>query len=649
MGRSRKRSKGPAKASVSAPPASDTRWQQALTEALDILDSWADVADSELTTVLAQLASILRLRSEAADGASGAGASSFPADRLAAAIERACGHDRLEVRSAGWEAAHECSLVEGALCEALVGRGTLCKLGLDQLRAASLTIIPRLDALLAFLQLVCEVSDETASAIGHVEVEALISASSLESATRARAAALELLLVLTDPTALEPDDTSVPATTLICSAEWRQAMKSALTPKSASAAAARSKHTPASEAEHLVSALAAALVLNVAACEPDHPSKTVRGEIKALVEAALRALGETVEQAAASVAPAHEDSPSSPQLPPPDQALRQSLEALANLYVRSSASGEEEEEAAGGDDAMRELVAAILPASELLPRLLSVLPRYIQPIRPPARGSGDDNDDVEEEEDSGVLGRLMRCIGAVLTACTAEELAPAAEAAWRAAMRASAELSSLSAASQREILELWNLLAARCAPDAVELRSVGPAAKLWVRTVQSRATPLAISLLGQFLGLARTASITAPQGGAAAELAAELASELATWLREPRDNEIEVGWVLCAAEAAAALAEDVEAAAKGKLPAPIEALTVRDALERLRKQLKAAVLAACRAQHGKRARDAEEEEEEEDEEATQVAHALELVEAALAPADSTLKSDAATAGASGHS
>ena len=84
-----------------------------------------------------------------------------------------------------------------------------------------------------------------------------------------RAAALELLLVLTDPTALEPDDTAVPATTLICSAEWRQAMKSALTPKSASAAAARSKHTPASEAEHLVSALAAALVLNVAACEPD--------------------------------------------------------------------------------------------------------------------------------------------------------------------------------------------------------------------------------------------------------------------------------------------------------------------------------------------------------------------------------------------
>ena len=76
---------------------------------------------------------------------------------------------------------------------------------------------------------------------------------------------------------------------------------------------------------------------------------------------------------------------------------------------------------------------------------------------------------------------------------------------------------------------------------------------------------------------------------------------------------------------------------------------MRDALERLRKQLKAAVLAASRAQHGKRARDAEEEEEDDDEEATQVAHALELVEAALAPADSTLKSDAATAGASGHS
>ena len=93
MGRQKKRKiKGSkAKSDASQPPKnpkSNLRWDKQLTEALDILDSWAAVEDSELTTVLTQLASILQMRAES-DAAS---SSALPADRIATALELACSH-----------------------------------------------------------------------------------------------------------------------------------------------------------------------------------------------------------------------------------------------------------------------------------------------------------------------------------------------------------------------------------------------------------------------------------------------------------------------------------------------------------------------------------------------------------------------------
>ena len=84
----------------------ESRWSTELKEALDILDSWADVDATELIAVHVQLESIFWMRAEVVEReakrgvalAGDADPSSVPWDRLVAALENGCRHTRQDVR-----------------------------------------------------------------------------------------------------------------------------------------------------------------------------------------------------------------------------------------------------------------------------------------------------------------------------------------------------------------------------------------------------------------------------------------------------------------------------------------------------------------------------------------------------------------------
>ena len=620
MGRQKKRkTKGSkAKSDASQPPKnpkSNPRWDKQLTEALDILDSWAAVEDSELTTVLTQLASILQMRAES-DAAS---SSALPADRIATALELACSHDRPEVRSAGWEAAHECSLIEPELCESLVGRGTLFKSGFEQLQSAT-EAVPRHASLIGFLQLTCEASEEAVASVGAAEVDALLAAASRVAVPRARAAALELLLVLADPTVEDEDGQTIGAA-LADKQEWRDAMAAALdacappapepTPSTAETsealeAAKRVQQVQAEEAAWLVRTLAACLVLSVYTCSD--------ALMATLIATSVHVLAATLNKAAKP------DAPSEIPSPPPDAAVRQALEALANRFLLrgpDSADGTEVEYH----------IDEILPFGKLLSLLMAMLSVCLK--KPDsgsstAVGSSSQGQQEEPDDESGVFGRLMRCIGAVISTAVPvhlEQHLAISKASWNAYLAATDQLHTLSPSKQCEALELWNLIVSRSIPYSVNLDTAGSVHiwkaidqfKLWPRRVDASATALSLSLLGQLTPVARK------YGEEGSEYAKLITDELLAWTRVRAGASR--GELICAAEAAAAVADDwmtlTEEAGAAKPELQPE---LRRTLESIRDQLQAAV--ASPRKGSKRAREGEEEEET-------VAHALELVEAAL--------------------
>ena len=672
MGRGQKRSKQPGKAKAKGngkptPP----RWQKRLTESLDILDSWEDVTESELVTVCTQLPSIVQLRMSMQ-----AAPEPLPCKRIAVAFERLCAHDAVAVRTAAWEAAHESSLIEPSICESLVGRGDLGRVALAQLVTTAPTDA-RLGAILAFLQLACETSEEAAASVGAAEVQALIHVCAGATVTRPVAAALEVLLVLTDPTAVDvADDASRAASVgarLAASATWQDSMAAILTAPppaigSDTSEAVRLAQTRTGATAHVGRALAAALVLNVVAIQPDI-AESLACMMAQVAEKAVIMLASLLKQAAASPTEAAA-SAAGGLAPLPDAALRPALEAVSNLFVHSGDEDADEDSQTCRSPAAR----ARLPVSEVVPMLIAILTKMLQP--PSQNGSSgagagssgaattatgsankkkwrrddanpreDDKEEEEEEEEemvddgdvSGMIGRVSQCLGAVLTACSTDELAPAAEGAWHAALSASASLAHHDAHTQEMLLEMWTLLAARCTPEGgaptrvpvSTLEAAGRAASGWTRSVQAAATAGAISLLGQLLQLVRAAGRDGLARDAANALAAELAMELSKWMRQPESGQTaEIGAVVCAAEAAAALAEDGDAAISAGVAPAVEPPAVREALRRLQGQLRAAMATPGVGKGKKRAREEEEEEEGEARE-DRVAQALELVEAAL--------------------
>ena len=434
----------------------------ALHEALEILDAWDDVADSELTGVLSQLASLLRMSEEAL--ARMHSCDKLPFDRTSAVLVRSCGHASAPVRVAAWMAARECCLDQQELCEMLLLERALYSSAWSQLRdgvAGAAT-----SAIVGLLQQACELSDEAVVAAGEAELTALLAAASPPVADRTRAAALELLLVLTDPTAADGNA----ARLLVRSAAWRLTMEAALDAPALAGLATSfdggpppppSPPPPSSVSSWLVCTLAAALVLHVAASTGE-AGADAHGEAQApdlvpnskgdddgaavalasLVPRALRCLGAACAQAA-----------DAGQAPPEDAAMRAALEALTNAYIggndavesgadrRTGREDEDEEGAGAGEaedaatkaraEALARRATQLLPPAKLLPLVLGSLQRYLG-VYEEAKGDagvsgaggaggsssvGDCSSGAASADEArwSVAARILRCAGALLS------------------------------------------------------------------------------------------------------------------------------------------------------------------------------------------------------------------------------------------
>ena len=207
-----------------APPthtsnAKANRWQTELNEALEILDAWDDAADEELAAVYMQLESILWKREEAtmvserqakkgpAASEADSSVADVPWDRVVGVFDKGCRHEKVGVRCSAWEAAVDCCLVEPQLREALED-SDFHRLAWMQLGAAATAdALPPsglLATLFAFLQMTTEASEAAVAAVGSEDLAAVVAlASRVPVHHNCAAAALELLLVLSDPTVIE--------------------------------------------------------------------------------------------------------------------------------------------------------------------------------------------------------------------------------------------------------------------------------------------------------------------------------------------------------------------------------------------------------------------------------------------------------------
>ena len=489
----------------------------ALHEALEILDAWDDVADSELTGVLSQLASLLRMSEEAL--ARMHSCDKLPFDRTSAVLVRSCGHASAPVRVAAWMAARECCLDQQELCEMLLLERALYSSAWSQLRdgvAGAAT-----SAIVGLLQQACELSDEAVVAAGEAELTALLAAASPPVADRTRAAALELLLVLTDPTAADGNA----ARLLVRSAAWRLTMEAALDAPALAGLATSfdggpppppSPPPPSSVSSWLVCTLAAALVLHVAASTGE-AGADAHGEAQApdlvpnskgdddgaavalasLVPRALRCLGAACAQAA-----------DAGHAPPEDAAMRAALEALTNAYIggndadesgadrRTGREDEDEEGAGAGEaedaatkaraEALARRATQLLPPAKLLPLVLGSLQRYLG-VYEEAKGDagvsgaggaggsssvGDCSSGAASADEArwSVAARILRCAGALLSTISPAELAPIAAVAWESILRAGERFGRIGSTSQAEFLDVAALLATAC------IDGIGPAA-----------------------------------------------------------------------------------------------------------------------------------------------------------------------------
>jgi len=476
----------------------------ALDEALEILDAWDDVADSELTGVLSQLASLLRISEEALVRMHSC--DKLPFDRLSAVLVRSCGHASAPVRVAGWMAARECCLDQQELCEMLLLERALYSSAWSQLRDGAAGAAT--SAIVGLLQQACELSDEAVVAAGEAELTALLAAASPPVAERTRAAALELLLVLTDPTAADGNA----ARLLVRSAAWRLTMEAALDAPALVGLAASfnegpppppSPPSPSSVSSWLVCTLAAALVLHVAAStgeagadahgEAQVPDMAPNSEadddgaavaLAALVPRALRCLGAACAQAA-----------DAGHAPPEDAAMRAALEALTNAYIGGNdadecgadrRTGSVEAEAGAGEaedaaatksraGALARRARQLLPPAKLLPLVLGSLQRYLG-VYEEAKGgagaggpsgaggsssAGDCSSGAASADEArwSVAARILRCAGALLSTISPAELAPIAAVAWEAMLCAGERFGRFGSTAQAEFLDVAALLA----------------------------------------------------------------------------------------------------------------------------------------------------------------------------------------------
>ena len=529
-----------------APPthtsnAKANRWQTELNEALEILDAWDDAADEELAAVYMQLESILWKREEAtmvserqakkgpAASEADSSVADVPWDRVVGVFDKGCRHEKVGVRCSAWEAAVDCCLVEPQLREALEDsdfhRFAWMQLG----TAATADALPPsslLATLFAFLQMTTEASEAAVAAVGSEDLAAVVAlASRVPVHHNCAAAALELLLVLSDPTVIEDaggEDLPTHASgggghaassssaaaaaapsapfgsaavsvgeSLAALPSWAALMSTTLDasrsasappPTSAAASSFAAANSTSSAEGHALShrVLAAALVLNVSASVAA-AAATATVSLGELRLRAVRALRAAVAQAAtaaeaAAVAATSTDASTSANVDasagapmPVPSTMRTALEALCNvLVVDGRAEGEEGDCEEAPESVVEPSIAAALSPAELLIDLLSVLNAYMPAggaggARASGGGGGDDTGS------DGVAVRILRCAGALLSSSPAvfshAALADAAAAVWEAAARAARHLLSASAETQLELLQVLSLLCARCAAD----------------------------------------------------------------------------------------------------------------------------------------------------------------------------------------
>ena len=659
----------------------------ALHEALEILDAWDDVADSELTGVLSQLASLLRMSEEAL--ARMHSCDKLPFDRTSAVLVRSCGHASAPVRVAAWMAARECCLDQQELCEMLLLERALYSSAWSQLRdgvAGAAT-----SAIVGLLQQACELSDEAVVAAGEAELTALLAAASPPVADRTRAAALELLLVLTDPTAADGNA----ARLLVRSAAWRLTMEAALDAPGLAGLATSfdggppqppSPPPPSSVSSWLVCTLAAALVLHVAASTGE-AGVDAHGEAQApdlvpnskgdddgaavalasLVPRALRCLGAACAQAA-----------DAGHAPPEDAAMRAALEALTNAYIggndadESGAGAGEAEDAAtkARAEALARRATQLLPPAKLLPLVLGSLQRYLG-VYEEAKGDagvsgaggaggsssvGDCSSGAASADEArwSVAARILRCAGALLSTISPAELAPIAAVAWESILRAGERFGRIGSTGQAEFLDVAALLATACidgigpaaaTSDATSagvtvelagakrrvghpfpaklLRSLSTTAVGWARAARRAAAPSAVALVGHVLAMLRAAGEATGPG--LLDDRGDLA-EMITEIGVELSHRLEASEEpLEGAEAAAALAEDADCSRRSGEPPLVSADRFRCALHELRGKLVSALREV--ATQRRAAREAEEDEAARARE-EKLRHALALVEAA---------------------
>ena len=659
----------------------------ALHEALEILDAWDDVADSELTGVLSQLASLLRMSEEAL--ARMHSCDKLPFDRTSAVLVRSCGHASAPVRVAAWMAARECCLDQQELCEMLLLERALYSSAWSQLRdgvAGAAT-----SAIVGLLQQACELSDEAVVAAGEAELTALLAAASPPVADRTRAAALELLLVLTDPIAADGNA----ARLLVRSAAWRLTMEAALDAPGLAGLATSfdggpppppSPPPPSSVSSWLVCTLAAALVLHVAASTGE-AGVDAHGEAQApdlvpnskgdddgaavalasLVPRALRCLGAACAQAA-----------DAGHAPPEDAAMRAALEALTNAYIggndadESGAGAGEAEDAAtkARAEALARRATQLLPPAKLLPLVLGSLQRYLG-VYEEAKGDagvsgaggaggsssvGDCSSGAASADEArwSVAARILRCAGALLSTISPAELAPIAAVAWESILRAGERFGRIGSTGQAEFLDVAALLATACidgigpaaaTSDATSagvtvelagakrrvghpfpaklLRSLSTTAVGWARAARRAAAPSAVALVGHVLAMLRAAGEATGPG--LLDDRGELA-EMITEIGVELSHRLEASEEpLEGAEAAAALAEDADCSRRSGEPPLVSADRFRCALHELRGKLVSALREV--ATQRRAAREAEEDEAARARE-EKLRHALALVEAA---------------------
>eukprot|EP00900_Chrysochromulina_parva_P025651 jgi/Chrpa1/771/Chrysochromulina_OHIO_Genome00008283-RA len=389
----------------------------ALDEALEILDAWDDVADSELTGVLSQLASLLRISEEALVRMHSC--DKLPFDRLSAVLVRSCGHASAPVRVAGWMAARECCLDQQELCEMLLLERALYSSAWSQLRDGAAGAAT--SAIVGLLQQACELSDEAVVAAGEAELTALLAAASPPVAERTREAGADAHGEAQVPDMAPNSEADDDGAAVALAALVPRALRCL---GAACAQAADAGHAPPEDA-------------------------AMRAALEALTNAYIG--GNDADECGAD-------------------RRTGSVEAEAG-------AGEAEDAAATKSraGALARRARQLLPPAKLLPLVLGSLQRYLG-VYEEAKGgagaggpsgaggsssAGDCSSGAASADEArwSVAARILRCAGALLSTISPAELAPIAAVAWEAMLCAGERFGRFGSTAQAEFLDVAALLA----------------------------------------------------------------------------------------------------------------------------------------------------------------------------------------------